>query len=248
MSNENEEGLFNCRNMCWIIGALLAIATYMILTGRFDLGMIIALLLAVAVFLISAVFLRRLFCQGMEQAAQDSVPGSAPVSAPVSARHDHDIAASADAVAGVASNGAMSASLPRATPKVTSVDVAASAPTASKEPAAKATKKPIVEAVAKDGKPEMLTAARKGGADDLKLIKGVGPKLEAMLNKMGFYHFDQVAGWRAKEVKWVDENLQGFKGRVSRDAWVKQAKTLAKGGATEFSKKVKKAGVYAKKK
>ena len=71
--------------------------------------------------------------------------------------------------------------------------------------------------------------------------------MEKMLNKLGVYHFDQVSSWRAKEVQWVDDNLEGFNGRVSRDAWVKQAKTLAKGGATEFSKRVQKGGVYKKK-
>jgi len=98
--------------------------------------------------------------------------------------------------------------------------------------------------VAADGKPEMLTAARDGGADDLKQIKGVGPKLEAMLNRMGVFHFDQIASWRAPEVTWVDENLEGFKGRVSRDNWVDQAKLLASGGETEFSKRVEDGGVY----
>ncbi len=98
--------------------------------------------------------------------------------------------------------------------------------------------------VAADGKPEMLTAARDGGADDLKQIKGVGPKLEAMLNRMGVYHFDQIASWRAPEVAWVDENLEGFKGRVSRDNWVDQAKLLASGGEAEFSKRVEDGGVY----
>ena len=99
--------------------------------------------------------------------------------------------------------------------------------------------------VSSDGiKPETLKTARDGQPDNLKMIKGVGPKLEGMLHGLGFFHFDQVAKWSADEVAWVDENLQGFKGRVSRDEWVKQAKTLAKGGATEFSKKVKKGGVY----
>ena len=112
------------------------------------------------------------------------------------------------------------------------------------KPKAKAATKPARTPVAKDGKPEMLKKARSGGADDLKQIKGVGPKMEAMLNKMGVYHFDQVSSWRTKEVQWVDDNLEGFKGRVSRDEWVKQAKVLARGGATEFSKKVKKGGVY----
>lgn len=85
-------------------------------------------------------------------------------------------------------------------------------------------------------KPEMLKKA-KGKADDLKKIRGVGPKLEKLLNEMGIYHYWQVAGWNAEEVAWVDENLEGFKGRVSRDDWVKQAKILAEGGATEFSKR-----------
>jgi len=77
-------------------------------------------------------------------------------------------------------------------------------------------------------KPAQLDAPREGGADDLKKIKGVGPKLEQMLNGMGFYHFDQIAQWGPEEVAWVDQNLEGFKGRVSRDNWVEQAAGLAK--------------------
>ena len=76
-------------------------------------------------------------------------------------------------------------------------------------------------------KPAQLDGPREGGADDLKKIKGVGPKLEQMLNGMGFYHFDQIAQWGPEEVAWVDQNLEGFKGRVSRDNWVEQAARLA---------------------
>ncbi len=118
-------------------------------------------------------------------------------------------------------------------------------PAAAKKPARKATEKlskPPVKAAAPttkgEGKrPEALKAARGGVADDLKLIKGVGPKLEKLCNKLGFYHFDQIAAWKSSEIKWVDENLEGFKGRVTRDDWVRQAKTLAAGGETEFSRK-----------
>jgi len=88
-------------------------------------------------------------------------------------------------------------------------------------------------------KPRTMKAPRKSGADDLKMIKGVGPKLEQLLHTLGFYHFDQIAKWSAEEVAWVDENLEGFKGRVSRDNWVDQAKILADGGETEFSKRAK---------
>lgn len=99
-------------------------------------------------------------------------------------------------------------------------------------------------ATAEGTRPEALDAARDGKADDLKMIKGVGPKLELMLNELGFYHFDQIAAWSADEVAWVDQNLKGFKGRVSRDNWVEQASTLAAGGTTEFASRVKKGDVY----
>ncbi len=93
--------------------------------------------------------------------------------------------------------------------------------------------------VADADKPATLDAPREGGADNLKKIKGVGPKLEQLLHRMGFYHFDQVANWTDREVAWVDENLEGFKGRVTRDEWVAQARILAEGGETEFSARAK---------
>ena len=103
---------------------------------------------------------------------------------------------------------------------------------------------PEAEAVEDAVRPEALSGARDGGADDLKMIKGVGPKLEIMLNELGFYHFDQIAGWSAAEVAWVNDNLAGFKGRVSRDNWVEQARKLASGQETEFSKRVSDGDVY----
>lgn len=78
-------------------------------------------------------------------------------------------------------------------------------------------------------KPSTLNEANAVVPDDLKRIKGVGPKLENLLNNLGFFHFDQISKWTSKEVKWFDNNLIGFKGRASRDKWVKQAKKLAAG-------------------
>ena len=108
----------------------------------------------------------------------------------------------------------------------------ATAKVAAKAPSAKTAQK----------KPRTMKTARKAGADDLKMIKGVGPALEKLLHGLGFFHFDQIAKWTAQEVHWVDENLEGFKGRVSRDNWVEQAKVLAEGGQTEFSKRAKYSG------
>ena len=101
-----------------------------------------------------------------------------------------------------------------------------------------------LEGSGEGAKPATLTEAREGGPDNLKEIKGVGPKLEQLLHSMGFYHFDQIANWTDDEVAWVNANLEGFKGRVSRDNWVEQAKILASGGDTEFSKRVDDGDVY----
>ena len=93
-------------------------------------------------------------------------------------------------------------------------------------------------------RPAALEGPREGGADDLKRIKGVGPKLEALLHSLGFFHFAQIAAWTPAEIAWVDSNLEDFSGRATRDDWVGQAKTLATGGETEFSRRVDKGDVY----
>ena len=76
-------------------------------------------------------------------------------------------------------------------------------------------------------RPTTLAKARDGGPDKLTKIKGIGPKLQELLFSMGFFHFDQIASWDKSQVAWVDENLDGFKGRASRDDWVAQAFSLS---------------------
>ncbi len=108
---------------------------------------------------------------------------------------------------------------------------------------AKAAPKPAEQATApaKAAKPAGLKVARGGKADDLKLILGIGPKLEVLCHRLGFFHFDQIAAWTAAEISWVDDNLEGFKGRVTRDKWVVQAKILAAGGSVEEAERAAKA-------
>ncbi|MXN52016.1 NADH-quinone oxidoreductase subunit E [Shinella sp. AETb1-6] len=74
---------------------------------------------------------------------------------------------------------------------------------------------------------------RPATVDDLKLISGVGPKIEGTLHELGIFTFAQVASWKKAEREWVDGYLN-FKGRIERDDWVKQAKALAKGGEAEY--------------
>ncbi|WP_282119182.1 NADH-quinone oxidoreductase subunit NuoE [Ruegeria atlantica] len=127
---------------------------------------------------------------------------------------------------------------------------AAATKAAPKPPKAPAPAKPAVKqaeeakkALIKEDQPETLTAAREGKADDLKMLKGVGPKLEQTLNELGFFHFDQIAAWTPEQVAWVDARLK-FKGRIERDGWIGQAALLATGEETEFAKRAKEDGTY----
>ncbi len=88
----------------------------------------------------------------------------------------------------------------------------------------------VEKAVPKEPK---LFAEPPAQIDDLKLISGVGPKLEKLLHSLGIYTFAQVASWGPAEIKWVDDRLK-FKGRIVRDQWVEQAAALALGGEEEY--------------
>lgn len=70
-----------------------------------------------------------------------------------------------------------------------------------------------------------VTAAAKGAADDLKKISGVGPVLEGKLHALGITTFAQIAAFNADDIARVDDALN-FKGRIERDDWIGQAKTL----------------------
>lgn len=97
---------------------------------------------------------------------------------------------------------------------------------------------PAAAATTADG-PARLSAPRGGKADNLKEIEGVGPAMEKLVNEMGFFHFDQIAGWSDADVAWVDANLKGFKGRVTRDRWVAQAKIIVNEGLEAFRERAK---------
>ncbi|MDG4874654.1 NADH-quinone oxidoreductase subunit E [Mesorhizobium sp. WSM4935] len=123
--------------------------------------------------------------------------------------------------------GVEAVSKPRSGPKTKAEPVAAFKAPETKQPAAK-TAKPSLE-----DKNRPAGIERPATVDDLKLISGVGPKIEGILHSLGIYTFAQVAGWKKAEREWVDGYLN-FRGRIERDDWVKQAKALAKGGVAEY--------------
>ena len=68
-----------------------------------------------------------------------------------------------------------------------------------------------------------LTAAA-GERDDLKKIRGIGPKLERALNERGVYRFEQIARWTSKDVDEFSKSLPEFKRRAERDDWIEGAR------------------------
>ena len=95
----------------------------------------------------------------------------------------------------------------------------AAAPKAEPKPAAKPKAAPKV--IYTDGPTD-------GEPDDLKKIKGIGPKFEGDLNSKGIYYYRQIAAWKAADIAMVEGVIDSFAGRIERDEWVKQAAELAK--------------------
>ena len=121
----------------------------------------------------------------------------------------------------------------------------AAAPVSAPEPEPKAAPAAHSALVAEHAAQPAALAAMPAasGPDDLKHLSGVGPALEKKLHAAGVTTFAQIASWTEADIAEMDEKL-AFRGRISRDGWVEQAKVLARGGQTEFSKRVDDGEVY----
>ena len=106
-------------------------------------------------------------------------------------------------------------------------------PKTAPEPAA--SKFAVPSPSAQGGKPDIAPAA--GDPDNLRQIKGVGPKLNTLLGELGITRFDQIAAWKSAEVEEVDRYLGNFQGRITRDDWVDQAGYLATSDIAGFEAK-----------
>lgn len=200
MSKPGKAG--NCTTICWALSALAGVLVLWWASGVMSL--LGAVLLGFVLGGLLGLALTRVFCtavsaSGGEQAETPTV--TPPAAAPT---------------------------LPAAALSGPGPEAGKAAPaSAGPAPTAGAARTPAGTPAQPEKRPAALTGPRDDKADDLKEIKGIGPKLEVLCHDLGIWHFDQIAGWGADEVAWMDENLTGFRGRVSRDDWVAQAKMLA---------------------
>ena len=82
----------------------------------------------------------------------------------------------------------------------------------------------------------VASGARPAELHDLKRVRGIGVLIEKKLNSMGVTRYEQIAEWTVAEIERVSQALD-FKGRIERENWVEQARILASGGQTEFSRR-----------
>ncbi|MEQ8479370.1 MAG: hypothetical protein RIC18_01850 [Hoeflea sp.] len=186
---------------------------------------------------------------GAEVKPDAAPPVAAAATAPVAKAQD---SAQSEPVAPNKPKPKGKAAKPKSSAKEGSSGTSSKKPSSAKKTTAKATttksgapsKTKPAAAKAKSGSGKAPAVA--AGPDNLKKIKGVGPQLEAKLNAIGVTSFAQIAKWTKKQQAEFSEQLS-FPGRIERDDWVAQAKVLAKGGDTEFSKRVVKGDVASSK-
>ena len=239
-----------CTTFCWRIAAVVGVLAMIMLYALGGFGVLQAIITGGVIGVVLGVVLVFFICR-TQQAADDKPAQSpkavapAPQQAPVADPQPTAPAATPDAAATVAEPDAAvtkpSGFVMQPSKKLPGQEELATRKgdwkyTNTEAPAKPA---PTPAPATGDDMPALLDVARPEGADDLKLISGVGPKLEATLNELGIFHYDQIAVWGPKDIAWVDERLR-FKGRIERDDWMSQARILAEGGETEFSKKKKK--------
>jgi len=249
----------------WLAAAAAGVIAAVMVRVVGDLGLVATLFIGVFVFLVFGVLLGLFWGapvagtaghvpHGHGHPAASSTPR--PQMPPASAPHARAAAESApkpaavEAVPLVASPPQVEAATLGATPVAEAAPLAVVVADVSgvrEEPAAIAdapavttaamVAAPVAAAAARQ--PVGLAAPRDGAADRLQAIEGIGPVLEKLCHDLGIFHFDQIGAWGPAEVAWMDGNLKGFRGRVTRDRWVAQARLIGDIGLEAFQRRAK---------
>ncbi|MBR9765215.1 MAG: hypothetical protein GYB53_17265 [Rhodobacteraceae bacterium] len=194
-----------CRTVGLALGAALALVLLVALTG--PLGFLGALVVALALGGALIVGLNRFVCVG--------AAGQGPVQA--SGRETRE---AVTAPAGeMQPQGAAPAAEVAAAPEDAPGDASGEAEAGAEEAA-------VAPAAAAEAEETMVSGDDDAPADDLKRLKGVGPKLAEALEAAGIRSFAQIAAWTEADVTWVEENVKGARGRIGRDGWIAQAQDL----------------------
>ncbi len=197
----------SCRTMCWLGAAVLGVLAALLLHRWAGVALAPAVVIGALVLGMGGVLGPGVLCPTARDAPRDE---PAPVAPRVAAAAPRTAAEAGEARAPRVSDPSGPSGAHDAARPVSGLDAALARAQRPREAPA----------------PEFLSAPRGGKADDLKLIRGIGPRLERLLNEVGVWHFDQIAAWRARDIALVDEKMTGFHGRITRDEWVRQAREI----------------------
>lgn len=238
-----------CNRNCWIAAGIAGVLVLLFTSGMGDLGLLAGLFLGLITAALSGSLLVWLACNDRPELfnADEGQTGT-----------DWAREAAESQPEELLVSGALG---PDPAPLTTLMPIMAGAvPAAQAKPRpvrkAKKTSKPAAGNVAvksgaksknKAGAAKARASSRKRGAaapDDLKRIKGIGPKLSDWLHENGITRYEQIAAWDGAAVADFAERLGRMGGRIEADDWVGQARLLAKGRETEFSHRVDDGEVY----
>lgn len=240
-----------CRKICWAIAIVIGCVAALLLGTSAEWHWLWAILAGAVVAVLGGWILTYFFCGQTDEAANRTAAataatvGGGAVAAAAVAKPATPAPAPKPAPAPAPKPVAEPAPAPEPAPEPTPAPAAAPKPAADDTLSGGAGDATVTGSAANDtapgldGKPAALSGPRGGQADDLKKIEGIGPKLEELCNSYGIYHYDQIAAWGAAEVAWMDGNMPRFKGRVTRDKWVAQAKLILEVGMDEFLERAK---------
>jgi predicted flap endonuclease-1-like 5' DNA nuclease len=219
----------DCQRTCWIVGAATGVGAAVLLVTLAKLPLGLSALAALVLGAGLALFLRWAFCAGL-QVEQADGPDISPVAPPVP--DAPPVPKSAPAARSVDPLPVSAASAANRAPLRT-----ARKPRSAAAPG-RAAVRPVRAAgldvavsksktAVQPGSAVTLDAPRNGVPDPLQDIAGIGPMLERLLNDAGVWHFDQIASWKARDIAYFNGKIPGFRGRITRDGWVAQARALA---------------------
>jgi predicted flap endonuclease-1-like 5' DNA nuclease len=222
---------------CWIAGAILGLLVWLFTAGIGTLGWFAGLFLGIIAAVLFGSFLVWAVCSGHaamlgdEWSPRPIRPGASPID-------PQPRGLASEATVGFLGSAEGPKPVPSPQPAV--------APKVEPEAAAV---KVVETSPAPSGKKIETTAPKAadmsgGQPDNLKEIKGVGPKLEETLHENGITRFAQIAAWTEADVDRFAEVIGRMGSRIRTDDWVAQARILATGGETEFSQRVEKGEVY----
>lgn len=220
----------DCQRTCWVVGAATGLGAGVLLLALaklpFGLSALVALVLGAGL----AWFLGWAFCKGPQVEQGDDAAVASVLPPPVPERPA--MPATAPAARGLDPLPVSAASAASRAPLRT-----ARKPRSAASPG-RALVRPVRAAgldvavtksktAMQPGSAVTLAAPRNGIPDPLQDIAGIGPMLERLLNDAGVWHFDQIASWKARDIAYFNGKIPGFRGRITRDGWVAQARALA---------------------